>query len=432
MTAAHKTNRNIILVVLILAVVITLIMARQARDRMIKKIQTHSQSQVNDFDRWMVEVPEFLYQKVDYVSDSFPTPPVTLLVFAPFTFLSSPDAQFAWVCCKFLFCMLIFYCLWLMVRRTGVELSTLAVLLILAAWIWPVLGDMQEGQTNLLMLLPLAAGICMAQLDLPRWQWVGGALVGLAVCIKVTPIIFLIFFLFKRRWHIAGGILLGLLLGLIVIPALAFGWQQNMHWLIEWTKIMILPYVARGQVAYFEGQSVPSFLSRLLRHVPAFVSHSGTPVYVNVLNLPENVCNWIIRGVLGVAGLYGLWWSRKAFTTLRCRRYVLEVGAVGAFELWASQRTWVPHFVTLALTLFAVGMVLSDPRQEKQVRKFALFALIANAILMFMTSDVGMIFGPDGHGWLLTFGVSLWASVLLVAVIFVAAASSDELPAGKT
>ncbi|HMD55605.1 MAG TPA: glycosyltransferase family 87 protein, partial [Phycisphaerae bacterium] len=393
---------------------------------MIKKYQTQSRSQVNDFDRWMVQVPQFLHQHVDYVNDTFPTPPVTLLLFAPFTFLSPPNAQFAWVCCKLLFCMGIFYCLWLTVRRAGVELSSIALLLLLAAWLWPVLGDMQEGQTNLLMLLPLAAGICIAQLDARHWQWTGGALIGLAVCIKVTPIIFLIYFLFKRRWHVAGGIVLGLLLGLIVIPSLAFGWAQNMRWLTEWTKIMILPYVTRGQIAYFKGlsfngQSVPSFLSRLLRHVPAFISYSGAPVYVNVLNLPEGLCNWIIRGVLGVAGLYGLWWSRKAFLTLRCRRYVLEIGAVGAFELWASQRTWVPHFVTLVLTLFAVAMVLSDPAQQKRIRHFALFALGAAALLMLTTTDVGSIFGPDGHEWLLTIGVSLWASVLLVAAIFAAA-----------
>ncbi len=422
--STRDIRRMVAWIVVGIAIAITLVAAIQARQRQLKKERTHSTHQVNDFDRWMTEVPQFLHQHVNYVSDSFPTPPVTLLVFAPLTWISPPNAQFVWVCCKFFLASGIFLLALKMVRRTGVEPSILALLLVLAVWLWPVLGDMQEGQTNLLMLLPLTAGLWFIQKDHWPGQSLGGLLVALAICIKVTPIIFLLYLLWQRRFFASLGVLVGMGLWLLAVPALAFGWHQNMLWLNQWVHIMILPYVEHGRVEYYVGQSVPSFLSRLFRHVPAFMynKHTGHPLpqYVNVWNLPRNVSDWLIRGILVVVGVVGLIWMRTQVANARSRDYVLQIGAVAAFMLWASPRTWVPHYVSLIFTLMAVAMVLSDPAQPYRKRRLAALALAAAAFLMFLTTDIGKVFGPNGHRWLLTIGVSLWGSVLLMYVIFTA------------
>ena len=52
--------------------------------------------------------PGFLHDRVDYVNDQLPTPPLSLLAFAPFTTLSRPAAQFAWVCLKLPLALLVF------------------------------------------------------------------------------------------------------------------------------------------------------------------------------------------------------------------------------------------------------------------------------------------------------------------------------------
>ena len=436
--STQDIRRLVAWIVVGVAIAITVVAAIQARQRQLKKERTHSTHQVNDFDRWMTEVPQFLHQHVNYVSDSFPTPPVTLLAFAPLTWMSPPNAQFVWVCCKFFFATGIFLLALKMVRRTGVEPSVLALLLVLAVWLWPVLGDMQEGQTNLLMLLPLTAGLWLIQKDDWPGQGLGGLLVALAICIKVTPIIFLIYLLWQRRFLASLGVLVGMGVWLLAVPGLAFGWHQNMLWLNQWVHIMILPYVEHGRVEYYVGQSVPSFLSRLFRHVPAFIynKHTGHPLpqYVNVLNLSRNVSDWLIRGILVVVGCVGLYWMRKRVSNARSRDYVLHIGAVAAFMLWASPRTWVPHYVSLIFTLMAVAMVLSDPAQVYSKRRQAALALAAAAFLMFLTTDIGKVLGPNGHRWLLTIGVSLWGSVLLMYVIFTAhqkpRKAMDTPPAG--
>ncbi len=432
MATAQLSRRQLtVSIILAVGLIVTIVAAFQARSRVIHREKTGSTRYVNDFDRWMVVVPPFLQQHVGYTSDTFPTPPVTLAIFGPLTWFSPPNAEFIWALCKYVFSVGIFLAAYRIAEQAGVKLSITAILLILAVWFWPALQDIQEGQTNLLMLLPLTLGLCAAQADAAAWKWLGGILVGFAVCIKVTPLVFLIYFLWKRQWHVAGGIIAGLMLGLLFIPAAIFGWSQNLTWLRQWARIMIVPYLKGGHLTYFVGQSIPVFITRLIRHVPAFPMHPDArhPAhYVNVINVSAPVSDMVVRIVLVAIGLVGLWWSRKTMPTLRHRRYVMEIGGVAAFMLWASPRTWVPHFVTLILTLVAAGMILSDPLMAYITRRRALIALSIAAFLMFLTTDVAKIFGPDGHRWMLTIGVSLWASVLLMLVVFTAAPVDAEKP----
>jgi hypothetical protein len=69
------------------------------------------------------------------------------------------------------------------------------------------------------------------------------------------------------------------------------------------------------------------------------------------------------------------------------------------------------------MTLFAMAMILCDNLQPLKNRQMAFGVLIAGAVLMFMTTDIGKLFGHNGHRWMLTFGVSLWATVLMTLTI---------------
>jgi len=64
--------------------------AAQQYYRVTLKLQDPLGGHINDFDRWMIMAPRFLHDRVDYVDDQFPTPPLSLLAIAPFTALSRP------------------------------------------------------------------------------------------------------------------------------------------------------------------------------------------------------------------------------------------------------------------------------------------------------------------------------------------------------
>ena len=72
---------------LVLAALVTLGVAIQQYYRVTLKLQDPLGGHINDFDRWMIMTPAFVHGHADYVNDQLPTPPISLLVLAPFTWL---------------------------------------------------------------------------------------------------------------------------------------------------------------------------------------------------------------------------------------------------------------------------------------------------------------------------------------------------------
>ncbi len=296
-----------------LATLVTLGVAVQQRYRVTLAIDEALGGHTNDFDRWMIMAPRFLHDRVDYNDDKLPTPPLSLLVLAPFTALSRPAAQFVWVCLKLPLAGLV---LWLsagIISRSGARLTPSAMGLIVACWWLPVMLDMQEGQTNLLVLLPLVAALYVVQNETSASDALAGFLIGLAMAFKVTPVMFAAYFLWKRRWTVAASALASTALLSLVVPAMVFGWDQNLRWLEQWVGIMIVPYVTHGTVVYAMSQSFGSFALRLLCAVPAFVTDRNGAVeehYMNALALSQGVVYQIVRGVMVAVALTGLVWTR--------------------------------------------------------------------------------------------------------------------------
>jgi hypothetical protein len=391
--------------------------AIQQHYRVTLKLQAHDGGHINDFDRWMLMTPAFIHDRADYVNDLLPTPPLTLLALAPFTSLSRPAAQFAWVLVKLPLAALVFAFALAIVRRSGARLSVAATLLVIAGWWLPVILDMQEGQTNFLALLPLMAGLYLAQEQRPRSDAAAGLLIGLAIAVKVTPAIFAAYFLWKRRWTIAASAVAGVALWSLVVPALVFGWDQNLRWLTQWTEIMIVPYVARGTVVYAMSQSFGSFALRLLSAVPAFEinDHGLVRAYhMNLFALDPSAVFAGVRGLMIAVAIAGLVWTRRRLDTLKSPRYLIEIGAVAAFMLWFSERTWVHHYVSFLLTLCAAGAILSDDAQPERARRFARGALIAFSAATVFASEAGYLLGPAGVDWAKGIGVFLWPSVFVL------------------
>lgn len=406
--------------VLVIAALVTLGVAIQQHYRVTLKLQDPLGGHINDFDRWMLMTPAFVHDRADYVNDLLPTPPLSLLALAPFTSLSRPAAQFAWVLVKLPLAGLVFAFALAIVRRSGARLTVPATLLVLAGWWLPVILDMQEGQVNFLVLLPLVAGLYVAQDERPRTDAVAGFLIGLAIAVKVTPAIFAAYFLWKRRWVVAASAIVSLAIWSLAVPAAVFGWDQNLRWLEQWAQIMIVPYVARGTVVYAMSQSFGSFALRLFSAVPVFETNAHGVVeghYMNLFGLGTPAVFLIVRGVMIAVAVAGLVWTRRRLDTLRSPRYLVEIGAVAAFMLWFSERTWVHHYVSFLLTLCAAGAVLSDPAQPERARRFVRWALIVFSFATFFASEAGRLLGPDGVDWAKGVGVFLWPSLLVTFAV---------------
>jgi hypothetical protein len=396
----------------------TLVIAFQQQHRAEVKLADPAGGHISDFDRWMLMTPRFLHDRVDYVNDDLPTPPLSLIVFAPFAAMTRPHAQFAWVLVKFPLACLVFTLAAATVARAGVQLSAEAVALIVAGWWLAVAVDMQEGQTNFLALTPLAAGLFVAERESRASQIAAGALIALGAAMKVTPVIFIAYFVWKRRWTIVAAAIAAIAMWSFVVPALAFGWEQNLRWFEQWARIMIIPYVAQGKVVYATSQSIGSFVLRFLTDTPAFGSRfDNADHYMNVASLSNAAARWIVRGAMIAIGAAGLVLTWPRLRSLASQRYIVEVGAVAAFMLWFSERSWVHHYVSFILTLAAAGMILSDPSRGEAARRSVRAALIVFAVITVFASEAGYLFGRNGVDWAKALGVYLWPSVLVTAAV---------------
>jgi alpha-1,2-mannosyltransferase len=392
------------------AALITLVVAFQQQYR------AGIKQQFNDFDRWMTMAPAFVHGQTSYVNDDLPTPPITLLVLGPMSALTRPAAQFVWVLLKFPLALLVFLLATAIVARSGRSLDATALALILAGWWLPVVVDMQEGQMNFLALLPLVAGLYVVQRETLAADVSAGLLIGLGAAVKVTPVVFLAYFLWKRRWRVAVSGLASVAICLLVLPALFFGWHQNLRWLGDWAQVMIVPYAARGHIVYSSTQSVGSFAVRLLSAAPAFEVHRDGVFeygYMNLMTLSSDAVRLVVRVLMLAVVAAGLVWMRRPLSTLRSPRYVLEIGVVAAFMLWFSERTWVHHYVSFVLTLSAAGMLLSDPSVPAPRRALVKGILTLFAVATLFTSEAGRLLGLHGVEWAKAVGVFLWPSVLV-------------------
>jgi hypothetical protein len=244
--------------------------------------------------------------------------------------------------------------------------------------------------------------------------------------------VFIAYFFWKRRWRIAFAGVAGLALWSVAVPAIFFGWRQNLDWLGQWAGVMILPYAVAGKVVYSSTQSVGSFALRLLTNQPAFEVHREGIFeygYMNVAALTLPQVQTLVRGLMLAVGVAGLVWSRHALPSLRSQRYVLEIGAVAAFMLWFSERTWVHHYISFVLTLAAAGMVMSDPAVPEPRRLLIKRLLVLFAGASFFASDAGRVFGPHGVEWAKAVGVFLWPSILVTLAAVSAGAREVEASA---
>ena len=185
----------------------------------------------------------------------------------------------------------------------------------------PIVGDLHHGNVNLFILFLVVAALAAFR---RRRDLLSGLLLGLAVACKLTPALFIPYFLWKRQWRVLAGCVGGLLLFLWpgFVPAAILGWDANQKQVGGWYMEMVHPFIVEGKVtSEHNNQSLPGLVSRLATHSPSFTTYikdekTGQDVqtpteYDNFVDLSSAQMRWLVKGcmalfalvVIGAAGL---------------------------------------------------------------------------------------------------------------------------------
>ncbi|WP_245666216.1 glycosyltransferase 87 family protein [Actinomadura latina] len=272
----------------------------------------------------------------------FTYPPIAAALAVPFTLLPWRAAQWTWVVLIYVsLAIVVWYAFRDLIRRTGRWAPlTAGVLFAAMAWLDPVRDQVRFGQVGLFLLAMCLADCCART---PRWP--RGALVGLAVAIKLVPGVFLIYFLLTgRRDALANAVLTAAaatLAGFALLPA-----DSSAYWF----GALLQGGDRTGAVDGTTNQAINGIVARIFDEGPV------------------RTAVWLVLAL--VVAYYGFRWARRAtlaadeLTGPGASSLLLGgVAIVGLLSVVLSPVGWIHHLVWM---IAVVGALAGDGRDTRR------------------------------------------------------------------
>ena len=289
-----------------------------------------------------------------------PYPPFWGLVHAPLGLLPMHLGQLL-ISPLFLVCLVLL--VWLLGRLTerhypldrhGLFWAAALALLLSSRYL---MRDMPECGVNLSLVALSYLGV---YLWTRRREWLGGMSLGLAMALKCTPGLFLLFFLWKRQWKMAATTLLAAA-AFTLSPLLVMGPARYCRAMSHWTNRTVEGLGQGDPSTGVLGEeplrniSLRPALARFLVHLPE--GHPGRPDhpgYLDVLDLPPQTAGWVVRG-LTLALLAAVAWNLRHPVKQRDDlKIVWQCAAVSLVILLLSPITWKQHCVGVLPALYLI------------------------------------------------------------------------------
>lgn len=340
---------------------------------------------------WFQRQKDHLGIKQGLVSFIPSTIPSALAV-APWCSLPPLAAKHRWL---LLNVVLLLFTGFLLGRITRLGWDRIALVMFLA-WI-PLRNNFLFGQMHVavLFLLTLAAWLFFR-----RSHFFAGIALAIAATLKIYPVLFLIYFAWKRQWKAAAGLTIGVI-GAVIGSLYLFGKDVCRLYAVQ-----VLPAGLRGESLdpYNPGwNSWTALLRRLFIAEPEL-----NPAPVAHLPWLYALLHPLVHGFILIMFMWAIG-SRRSDT----ERTKLEWGAFLFLLLFLSSQPGSYHFVALILTAALVfEYLLNRERWHRIVTVGAVYALIgAPAIRFPWATQTGWqnLFFFSRLGFMAIFGCSLLA-----------------------
>jgi hypothetical protein len=393
------------------------------------------------FLRWRTQIEHLddvdIYQRFKY-----PNPPIMALLLEWLVRLPPVVGSLTWFYLKVAMTLVIFYWVFRLVAGTAPPFPPWAKVVTILLSLRPIMGDLYHNNVNIFILFLLMGSLFAFCRGRPITS---GVILALAIACKVTPALFIPYFLWKRAWRALAGCALGLILFLFIVPGICLGHDRNLELLSSWEKQMIEPFVVNGVVASeHSNQSLPGLAYRMMTHSPSSSKFDYdlwryTPQeYSNWLTLTPKTVQWFLKACMEAYALLTVWCCRTPQVD-KVSPVSLRFAPTGSFQrpypgwplaaefslvvlgmLLFSERTWKHHCVTLVLPCAVVLYYLAIERPKPRLRWFLIGTLSAVALLMASTSTNGVLAWWDQAAKLAqVYGAYVWAYGLLVIALVI-------------
>lgn len=383
--------------------------------------QTRMRDWNPDFKGWLANAETLLADPGQPFYPKYPFyiyPPFFLTLIWPLTKLPVPAAAFVFETIKWVALFFSLRLAWRLCAPREEDVPPIVALgSLLLSWRF-IDNDLAQGNVNLLLLWLTLAGCWLCARG---WQIAAGALISVAVCVKVAPVLILVYFLYKGWWRPLVGAAAGVLVCFVVWPALWFGWAENLRLLGEWYQAVVAGFLERGAVRSEHGnQALVGVLNRLFGPHVGILSGKGENVQLTIVNLPQWARDMIRLSLTG--GVLGglAWICRRRLSPARQQlALAAELSLVLIAMLLLSGLSWKAHFVTMILPYSVLLAFLADARYPGRRRRAIGVLLGVSFALCTLTADFITPRGADyaeGYGLVALGAVTAGAGVWLVCV----------------
>jgi alpha-1,2-mannosyltransferase len=364
------------------------------------------------FVRWRHQVLQLWKGENIYNEMMFPNPPIMPITLYPLMTLPPVVGATVWFAIKVALTTVAILLCFRMAQERGEKMPAWVEGFIIFLSARPILSDLHHGNINLLILFLIVATLYSWR---NGYDVLAGLLLALAIAYKVTPALFVPYFLCKRSWRTVGATLLGLVLFFLVVPSLVLGVSFNAQCLSMWWHRILSPYIVHGVKGDQEiNQSMVGVLSRLLTESPISMTRYGHHFRANLVAWDPFLVGVLIKGLsLGLVGM--MFFLCRTRTGRRDDPRLLgEFAIVVLTMLFMSERSWKHHYVTLLLPYTYLVYCSWVAPVTIRVRVIVSVCLWLSVLLMASTSsELGGLLTKDGHKVAQAYGMFFWAGLVL-------------------
>jgi len=321
--------------------------------------------------------------------------PFSLLPVLPFSFLPPLLAKRAWLLLNLVLLGLTVY---ILRRMSALKTRRVAILVFVA--VLPLRANFLNGQEHVLLLFLFTAS---AWLYFEKRELASGLILAVGGALKIYPSLFLIFFVRKKQWRAATGLVVGSI-ALWLLSVSLFGSEIIRTYLIE---VLPWPLRAEGQDPYnIQWNSFSGVLHRLFVAEPEL-----NPQPVAHLPALYAVLQPVCQALIFVPFLWAMGSSRAGV-----EREKLLWGTYVAMLLMLSTNAASYDFNALILTaVLTVGCLMEAGRARATAIVVALYGLVCFPFPHWVGSS------PSGYRTLLAVPrlwamTGLWICLLLVSL----------------
>jgi hypothetical protein len=326
-----------------------------------------------------------------------------ILALTPIPYLDFDTAVIAWLTINLLFYLASLYFLYrLLFKRLDPRLLLLTFMAGMASF--PAAFGLGIGQINILILFLIILTLASYVHDR---KILAGFFLGTAIGIKLLPVFFIPFFLFRREWKLLGSTLFFIILWYLG-PGLYIGMSENLRDLSEWYKAIMQPYISGmcvpGDFFNIQNQSLLAVLYRFL--TPIEVPFLNSTVKIAVLDIPPGIIQLVARVLIVLTALVYLavLWPRSLKESLL---FQLQYSSVPIFMLIFSGISWAHHFVLTIIPFLACIKMLT--------RRFSIVTATALLLSFGMIHIPGLLFMADkDYCQLYLYSVVFFGNILLL------------------